>query len=48
MHTLEFTDSGCRLVEDEQLALAHYGTRERDDLALPDGQVAATAGDWRV
>ena len=35
-------------VENQQLALAHNRPREREDLALADGQVAASTGDGRV
>lgn len=35
-------------VENQQLALAHNRPREREDLALADGQVAASARDRRV
>ena len=42
------TDSRRRLVEDEQLALAHDGSRKRNDLPLSNGQVAASTGDLSV
>ena len=35
-------------VQDKQLAPAHDGSRERDDLPLPDGQIPAPARDIRI
>ena len=42
------TDSGRSLVQDEQLALPRDRPCEREDLPLPDGQVAPAARDRRV
>ena len=42
------TDGRGRLIEDEELALAHDRTRQRENLALADRQVAAAARDLGV
>ena len=42
------TDGRGRLIEDEELALAHDRTRQRENLALANRQVAASARDLGV
>ena len=47
-HRRARTDSGRSLIEDEQLALPRDRPGQREDLPLPDGQVAPAARDRRV